>query len=227
MNGRPWSDADLQLLAELYPHQPTADVARALGRAAGCVYAAANSRGLHKTEAFLASDKAGRIQRGRTDPRMVSTQFKKGQESWTKGLKGVVGVQEACRATQFKKGGKPHTTQPVGSYRQRRESTGALVLELKVSEMPGPNHLRWTPVARLVWEREHGPVPAGHIVVFKPGMSTIVLEEITPDRVECITRAEHARRNHPRNKSPELAKLVQLKGAITRQVNRIAREAQE
>lgn len=80
---------------------------------------------------------------------------------------------------------------------------------------------------RLVWEAANGPVPAGHIVVFKPGMRTVVLEEITLDRVELITRAENARRNHPRSRDPELGRLVQLKGAITRQVNRIAREAQE
>jgi hypothetical protein len=72
------------------------------------------------------------------------------------------------------------------------------------------------------------PDPAGHIVCFQAGArKTTVLEEVTADRLECITRAENARRNHPRNRSPELAKLVQLKGAITRQVNRIAREAQE
>lgn len=64
-------------------------------------------------------------------------------------------------------------------------------------------------------------------MVFKPGMKTAVLEEITLDRVECISLAENARRNHPRNKHPEYARLVQLRGAITRQVNRINREAQE
>ncbi|MNR62573.1 hypothetical protein D3C85_1846370 [compost metagenome] len=58
-------------------------------------------------------------------------------------------------------------------------------------------------------------------------MRTNVLEEITADRLECITRGENAERNHPRARSPELAKLVQLKGAITRQVNRIAREHEE
>jgi hypothetical protein len=86
---------------------------------------------------------------------------------------------------------------------------------------------RWVAVHRIVWEAAHGPIPAGHIVCFKPGKKTAVLEEVTSDRLECITRAENARRNHPRNHSPELARLVQLKGAITRQVNRIAREAQE
>nr|WP_315206812.1 hypothetical protein [uncultured Albidiferax sp.] len=112
---------------------------------------------------------------------------------------------------------------PVGSYRINSDN----VLELKVNDLPGANHVRWHPVARLVWIKANGPVPANHIVVFKAGRATTVLERITPDAVECISRGENARRNHPRTKSPELAQLVQLKGAITRQVNRIHREAQE
>ena len=80
---------------------------------------------------------------------------------------------------------------------------------------------------RIVWEAAHGPIPREHIVCFKPGKKAAVLEEVTPDRLECITRAENAKRNHPRSRSPELAMLTQLKGAIARQVNRITREAQE
>ena len=79
-------------------------------------------------------------------------------------------------------------------------------------------------VVDLVWMAAHGPVPAGHLVVFRPGCRTTVLADITLDKVECISMAEHARRNHPRSRSPELAKLVQLKGAITRQVNLIAQQ---
>lgn len=100
-------------------------------------------------------------------------------------------------------------------------------LQRKVSEASGNNSKRWRGVAELVWVEANGPVPPKHIVIFKRGQHTAVLEEITLDRVECISMAENARRNHPRNKSPELAKLVQLKGAITRQVNRITRTAQE
>jgi hypothetical protein len=64
-------------------------------------------------------------------------------------------------------------------------------------------------------------------VLFKPGMKTTVAEEITAERLECISRADNGRRNHPANRDPELFKLIQLKGAISRQVNRISREAQE
>ena len=68
------------------------------------------------------------------------------------------------------------------------------------------------------------PVPPGHIVVFKPGMKTLVEAEITLDKVDCISRAENARRNDASNKSPELKALYQLKGAITRQLKRIVKE---
>ena len=115
---------------------------------------------------------------------------------------------------------------PIGSYRTVTEKTGRKHLELKISDAKGSNDKRWKPVSRLVWEAKNGPVPAGHFVVFKPGMHTLVVEEITLDRVECITLAENARRNHPNSYNPELARLVQLKGAITRQVNRIQKESQ-
>jgi HNH endonuclease len=82
-------------------------------------------------------------------------------------------------------------------------------------------------VHRLVWEAANGPIPSGYVVCFLPGRKTADLELITIDAIELISRAELARRNHPRSKDPELAQLVQLKGAITRQVNRIARETKE
>jgi hypothetical protein len=58
-------------------------------------------------------------------------------------------------------------------------------------------------------------------------MRTTVEAEVTAERLECISKADNLQRNHPRTKHPELARLVQLKGAITRQVNRITREHKE
>ena len=138
-----------------------------------------------------------------------------------------MGQHENCRRTQFKLGRPASESRnylPVGSYRVNADGH----LEQKMNDDPSvPPVRRWSPVYRLVWEAAHGPIPAGHLVCFKHGQQTAVLEQITADRLECITRAELAKRNHPRNRSPELARLVQLKGAITRQVNRIAREAKE
>lgn len=220
---KPWSPHDVALLRALYPDVLAATVARELGRPVRAVYHKARELGLRKSADFLASDRSRRIQRGRQSPAMVASQFKAGLVPWNKGLKGVTGQHPNSRRTQFKPGSKPHTTLPVGSYRINRDGN----LQRKVSEARGSNSARWCCVAELVWIAAHGPLPPKHIVVFRPGMRTAVLEEITLERVECISLAENARRNHPRNKSPELARLVQLKGAITRQVNRINREARE
>lgn len=223
MTRHQWSAADVELLRQLYPDMTAAEVAKRLGVTVKSIQYKAHKLGLTKSEAFKASEKSGRVQRGKQHPNRVASQFKPGHRTWNAGRKGWQAGGRSVE-TQFKPGQMPHTTVPLGSLRVVREQTGARHLEQKVSDMPNPNHRRWVPVSRLVWEAAHGKVPAGHIVVFKPGMATCVLEEITLDRLDCISRAEHAKRNHPRSKSPEIGKLIQLKGAITRQVNRIAKE---
>lgn len=224
---RQWTAVEDECMRRFYPDLLCADMAGVLKRSEKAVYMRAKLLGLSKSEAFLASDRSGRVARGKQHPSMVASQFKAGQAAWNKGLKGVVGVQDACRATQFKKGrpaSEARNYVPLGSHRVSKDG----YLERKVTDDPRivPAR-RWVAVHRIVWEAAHGPIPRGHIVRFRAGMKTTVLEEVTADRLECITRAEHAHRNHPRSRDPELARLVQLKGAITRQVNRIAREAQQ
>jgi hypothetical protein len=202
-----WTEAELRTLRALYADTPTRSIATALGRTEASVGMKAVAIGLRKSAAFMAGEFSGRLQPGNVPPN-------KGKAHPARGR---------AIETQFKPGQKPHTTLPLGSYRINRDGH----LQQKVTELPGSNSKRWRGVAELVWCKAHGPLPPKHIVVFKPGMKTTVLEEITLDRVECISLAENARRNHPRNKHPELAKIVQLKGAITRQVNRIKRAADE
>lgn len=112
----------------------------------------------------------------------------------------------------------PHNTQPIGSYRLTKDGT----LQRKISEDKGNNSKRWRGVHELVWVEVNGPVPLKHIVVFKPGQRTAELEEITIDRVECITLAENMNRNTRHNMPKELSDLIQLRGALNRQINKRA-----
>ena len=185
------------------------------------IYRRANMLHLRKNPEFFARDKSGRIFKG--GKLGQATQFAPGQKPWNAGRKGWQAGGRSAE-TQFHTGALPPTTMPVGAYRVITTKGGKQFLERKVRQVPGASHKRWTPVSRLVWEAEHGPVPHGSIVVFKPGQRTLVLEEITLDRLELITRAQHARRNHPNTRSPELGRLYQLKGQITRQVNRLQKE---
>jgi len=222
-----WTDEQVELLKREYPDQLAEDLADRLGCDVKRVYAKASALGLQKSEAFRRSEQSGRIKRGRDDPRMVATQFKPGQNTWNKGVKGICGTHPNSRRTQFKadgslRGAAQHNYVPIGTERVSKDG----YLERKTND-DHPAVRRWVGVHRLVWEAANGPIPAGYVVCFLPGRRTAVAATITLDCLELISRAELARRNHPVTRSPELAKLVQLKGAITRQINRIAREAKE
>ncbi|HZX82156.1 MAG TPA: hypothetical protein VFF19_01235 [Reyranella sp.] len=209
-----------------YPDELAVDVAARLGRSLSTVYQKAVKLGIGKSDAFKASETSGRVARGRQNPNMIASRFQLGQPAWNKGTKGIVGVQEACRATQFKKGemsgAAQHNYVPIGTLRISKDG----YLERKVTDDPSlvPTR-RWTAVHRLMWEATNGPIPTGHALVFKPGRKTTEEAAITADSVELVTRAELMRRNsYHTNYPPEVRALVQLKGAIRRQVNRIAKE---
>lgn len=215
-----WSDVDLRMLRDHFADSRTDDLAVALGRTYSQVAQKAAALGLKKSAAYLASPAAHRLD----GIKGASTRFQKGQAAWNRGLRGVVGVQEACRATQFKPGSRPHTWVPVGTYRLNADG----LLDVKVSDDPGPSRVRWQPVHRLVWERANGPVPAGCAIVFRQGQRTTDPTLITVERLECLTRSELMRRNsYHTNYPPEVARLIQLTGAIKRQINKRARNEQD
>jgi hypothetical protein len=212
-----WTDTQVQQLRQLYPHQKTASLVDVIGRPERQIYQKAAALGLTKTAEYLASPDACRLRRG--DNTGASTRFKPGQVVWNKGMKGLqVGGRAA--ETQFVPGTMPHNTQPIGSYRITKDGS----LQRKISEDKGNNSKRWRGVHELVWVEANGPVPPKHIVVFKPGQRTAQLEEITIDRVECITLAENMKRNTRHNLPKELSDLMQLRGALNRQINKRAEQ---
>ena len=204
-----WTEKQLRLLRDLYPHKTCEAVAKRVERSMSSCYGKAKELGIKKTPEFLASGKSGRLD----GVRGGNTRFKPGHETWNKGTKGLMtgGVE-----TQFKPGQLPHNTAEVGSYRITKDGT----LQRKIGNAKGSNSKRWRGVHELVWVEANGPVPAGHICVFKPGMKTADLASITVAKVECVSLAENMRRNTYHRYGKEVAQLVQLRGAITRQINR-------
>ncbi len=205
-----WTPAEDAILRARYPDELSATLAAELGVSISQLYGRAYSLGLRKSAAFHASDLSGQF----TGHHGAGTRFKPGHATWNKGTHYVAGGRSA--ETRFKPGNAPHTTRPVGSYRLDKSGN----LQRKIGNARGNNSQRWRGVHELVWIEANGPVPDGHIVVFKKGMRTNRLEEITLDRIECITLAENMRRNSFRNYGPEVAHVVQLRGAITRQINK-------
>ena len=225
MTQRRWTPSEIDALRAAYPDTPTDEVVRALGHPRSSVYAKAKSLGLRKSAAFMASDRSGRLQRGETDPRRTRTQFQAGHAAWNKGKAHPPRGRSAEKQFKSRAPEESRNYRPIGSLRVCADG----YLEQKVTDdkslVPAR---RWVAVHRLVWQRDVGPIPAGHVVVFRPGQRTAVLEEVVADRLECITRAELQRRNSIHTRlPPEVRALYVLKGAITRQVNRITKESEE
>lgn len=95
---------------------------------------------------------------------------------------------------------------------------------IKVAAVPNmPYTANWLPLHVLVWERANGrPVPVGHCLVFRDRDRTNVALE----NLELITRAENLRRNYIHNLPRPLRHAIQLKAALTKQINRRSRNAQ-
>lgn len=218
---RAWTDVEKELLTRNYADSRTEDLAKVLGRPVERVLAKANTMGLKKSRALIAEIAREKM----TDPQHGGRahQFAKGMVPANKGKKMPPGWAPGRMAqTQFTKGSRPHTWVPVGSYTINSDGH----LDQKVNDDPGPRHVRWKPVHRLVWEAAHGPVPSGHTVVFKPGRATAVLELITLDAVELLTRAELMARNTIHHRYPaELKQLINLKGAVKAQITRRLKKA--
>jgi hypothetical protein len=220
---QPWRAWEVEFLRLHYAENHTEALAAVLGRAVERVLAKANALGLHKSRACIAAVASERVRSPGHGGQ--AHQFKPGLVPWNKGSHFKAGGRSA--ETRFKPGSKPHTWQPVGSYRIVVNKNGGPQLERKVNDLPGPTSVRWHPVHRLVWEAANGAVPPGHIVVFRPGRRSTELALITEDAVECISRQELMRRNTVHNYGPQVAEIARLRGVLNRVINSKARKAQE
>lgn len=203
MKKRMWTDEETSLLRERYADSRTDHLADAMGRTVGQVYQAAAKRGLSKSTEYRSSINACRLRRG--DAVGAEFRFRPGQAAWNKGRSGVNGESN----TTFKRGHVSANSMPVGTLRETWEG----YIEIKTA----PGMRQWTPLHRWAWKLEHGAYPArGMALAFRDGDK----KNCAIENLECITRADLMRRNSVHTLPKEIAELVQLRGAIHRQINR-------
>lgn len=211
-----WSCADLACLRELYPNSTAKTIAQKLNKPVHSIYKKAADLGIKKSAAFFSSPASGRLDGIKGE----SGRFKSGQTPWNKGRPHPSTGRSVD--TQFKKGkmsgAAQHNYVPIGATRITRDGA----LERKVTDDPALYPARrWVSVARLVWEQAHGPIPEKHVVRFLPGMATTVEEEITLDRLECISLAENMRRNTLHRYPKEITDVIRARGVLNRRINHV------
>ncbi|WP_157266489.1 HNH endonuclease signature motif containing protein [Azohydromonas aeria] len=219
MTRRYWTESEVAWLRKRYSEVPARIIAATLDRDVQAIYRKAMQMGL-KAPAERVAKAASERMRSCVNHGGRATQFKQGIVPWNTGRRGE--TFEGSQYTQFKPGHRPQTWVPVGTYTVNPDG----LLEQKVGDDPGPRTARWKPVHRLVWEAANGPMPAGHVVVFKPGRHSTDPERITLDAVECITRRELMLRNTIHRYGPEVADAMRLRAALGRELRERAKEAE-
>lgn len=200
MSGRAWTEAEYRILRESYADRSTSEIADQLCRSESSVYQQARKLGLEKSLEAKArtrfSGNEGHAHR-----------FSKGNQPWNKGKKGWQAGGDAEK-TKFKPGNRPQTWKPVGTVRVNKDG----IIEIKVSDTRQKSD--WQGLHRIIWEKNHGPIPEGHIVVFRDGNRRNFADE----NLESIDRAENVRRNSIHRYPRELKQVMRLSKRLQREI---------
>lgn len=143
------------------------------------------------------------------------SQLKKGATPPNKGKKWdefmSKEAQQASRKTIFKKGNKPQNTKHDGCVSIRHhDKSGRSYKYIRIAEG------KWIPYHQHKWRKHRGKIPKGHIIVFKDGDNM----NCRLSYLECITLEENMKRNTYHNYPKPIAQLIQLRGALQRQINK-------
>lgn len=213
MSKKFWTPEEIEILKEFYPKTKTEDLAKVMGCKVTRLYSKADELGLKKSESYMKAE----LERQANRLRVLggARRFHPGHVTWNKGMKGLdIGGRE----TRYKKGNKPHNTQPIGHERINRDG----YLERKVRD-GSPSRFNFKAVHRILWEEAYGPIPKDHVVVFKNKDRL----DVRLENLEMISLVENARRNGKARFPKEIRDVIQAKAVLTRRINRMEKERAE
>lgn len=199
-----WTAAESAQLTALFPTHSAPEIAAVLGLTTKQVQAHGQHLGLKKSTEWIRE----RSKKAMADPEHPGRrhQFKPGIATWNKGIAGYMGAN----VTSFKAGNKPKSWQPIGATR-----TADGYLQRKIADT-GCTRRDFVPVHHLVW-RMHGlTIPPGHALVFRDSNRL----NVDINNLELVSRSDLMRRNSVHRWGIEIGQVAQLKGAVTRQINR-------
>lgn len=154
----------------------------------------------------------------------LTGRFKKGNIPANKGTHPPTVGRMA--ETQFKKGGLPSNTKPIGYERITKDG----YIEVKIKMRPSrPNcNDNFKLKHRLVWEKVHGPIPKGHNIIFLDGNR----QNCAPENLAIVTKQEHQQmtRRGLRNEIPQITKtgiIIAKAGVASQRAKKKARNNDE
>lgn len=172
---RPWTRKEDSYLRRHYLTMKNRELGQALGRSLSAVDNRLTNIGLVRPAEVRERFKA-------------MTQFRKGQMPFNKGRKGIHHSPE----TEFKPGHQSANTKYDGCIRLRYHKRSKHPMKfIRLAKMV------WVPLHRHLWEKKHGPIPSGSLIIFKDGNSM----NCKLSNFQLISRAENAMRNRDQEKA--------------------------
>lgn len=206
---RTFSDTDIQYLIDHYPHANTAEIAHKLGKRIDSIHRKASCLGLRKTEEF---------KRSMTNPKFLEEgkkrRFQKGHTPANKGKKMPKQVYDKVKHTMFKPGQIPATAKHFGEPHIHEKTIDGRVERIWMIQPIGGKRQVYT--SHLL--KKHGIKRNGRVARLKDGYD--YSKPPTIDDIELIDRADNMRLNSYHRYPEEVSKLIQLKGVLTRQINK-------
>jgi len=208
LNRRRLSEEAKKYIKKHYANTRTIDISRVICFSMYTIYNYASTVGLKKSAEFLASPQSGILTKGHI--RGKQTQFIKGHTPENKGKKMPAEIRKKVELTFFTKGHLPANTLYDGAITIRKDKKGTMQKYIRISKA------KWDTLSRVVWKQENGKIPRGYNIVFKNGDTM----NCTIDNLEMISNAELMQRNTCQNYPEPLRKLIQIKGVLSRQINK-------
>lgn len=151
-----WTPEEVQFLKAFYPDVRTRHLADMLGVSEHSVFQKSKSLGLKKSRRYR--DALQKELGSRLHISGEAHQFAKGHTPANKGKKLTPEQREKIAHTWFQKGHKPQNTLYDGAIRVRH-CHGRPVKYIRLAEG------EWRHLARHNWEKAHGAIPPGHVII--------------------------------------------------------------
>jgi hypothetical protein len=203
MNRNFWTEQEIKFLTENYSDMKTADIAAIMDRPIGGVNGKAYDLGLKKS--FKHMKALLEIEAKKLTSAGKQYQFKKGQISHNKGQKMPAEIYEKVKRTMFKPGNKPGNIKKVGAIRIDHE--GYTYVKIADSD--------WRLKHRVVYENVNGPVPDGHVVIFKDNN----MHNFDINNLQLISQADNMLRNTIHQYPEQIQSLIKLKNKLKKKIN--------
>jgi hypothetical protein len=198
-----YTEEEIKFLKDNYSDMRTAALATIMNRPLWSINCKAYELGLRKStkhmKALQEIESQKLINSGKRH------QFKKGQPSHNKGKKMPPELYEKVKRTMFKPGNKPGNIKKVGAIRIDHE--GYTYVKIADSD--------WRLKHRVVYENVNGPVPDGHVVIFKDNN----MHNFDINNLQMISQKENMLRNTIHQYPEQIQSLIKLKNKLKNKIN--------